>query len=98
MLVGGGIGVYAQFWGGDEIAYVFDDDDDAIQAYSDWKRARSKGKYINRTMLLSQDYKHVSLGGFSSGQIKKSPSARTRRKKAGAHAKNTGKFTPGKKK
>ena len=60
----GGLGLYAKFWNGGEIAYVWPDDDTVIWFYNDWKAARSKGKYIRGrhgpSMLWSQPYVRLS--------------------------------------
>lgn len=56
----GRLGLYAAFWNGGEIAYVWPSDDTTIWFYNDWKSARSKGKYIRGregpSMLWAQPY------------------------------------------
>jgi hypothetical protein len=64
VLENGQIGLYAKFWDGGEIAYIWPEDDTTLWFYQDWKAARSKGKYIRGrqgpSILWAQPYVRLS--------------------------------------
>jgi hypothetical protein len=57
----GRLGIYTGFWRpvNSAIVYTFNDDDDAVSLYGEWRAAASKGKWLHR-MVYNNPYTRVS--------------------------------------
>lgn len=65
ILESGELSIYCQFWDGAEIAYLFQDGDDAIAGYNWWKAQPSAGKAIRGKFGPSRwwNWPYVRLSG-----------------------------------